>query len=478
MTALVWYRNDLRVAWHTPLSSALQAHQRVRAVYLLCPGQWQQHEVAPLREWYVLHSLQELGESLAGQGITLDVVDCGDFDGVGDALKAYVVEHGISDIYCNREYPLNEKRRDKHAVEALRGLPVTIHGSDDGVLVPPAQLRTSEGKVYTVFTPYRRRWDQWLADNPPARPAAPDTSRKAGFSCELVQRQLERCEADPSMTTLWQPGEGAARSRLQEFIQAGIGGYQRKRDFPSLSATSLLSTALSAGTLSVAECYSLAREAEGDAGSREGIKCWLGELAWRDFYRQIMSCFPRLAWGEPFRTDTRFIQWRRDTAHFEAWCAGRTGVPLVDAAMRQLLATGWMHNRLRMVVAMFLTKQLFIDWRWGESFFMRHLIDGDFAANNGGWQWSASTGTDAAPYFRVFNPVRQGERFDEQGEFIRAWVPELAHLSGKQIHQPWKYPGCAPDYVAPIVALSGVRERVTEAFRAAQALAREVQHEC
>ena len=205
-----------------------------------------------------------------------------------------------------------------------------------------------------------------------------------------------------------------------------------------------------------------------DAGAREGAACWIGELAWRDFYRQIIAQFPRLSYGGAFRRETEWLQWRDDDDLFDAWCEGRTGYPLVDAAMRQLVATGWMHNRLRMVTAMFLSKHLWLDWRRGEAFFMTHLIDGDIAANNGGWQWSASSGTDAVPYFRVFNPIRQSQRFDPQGEFIARWVPELKHLDNKTIHEPWKQPLLAGEYPAPIVPHQGVREAVTEAFKNAK----------
>jgi deoxyribodipyrimidine photo-lyase len=272
------------------------------------------------------------------------------------------------------------------------------------------------------------------------------------------------------LTSKWQPGELSARKQLRRFIDAGLSGYRQRRDYPALAATSVLSTALSAGTLSVPECGLAARPALQDAASREGAECWIGELAWRDFYRQIMANFPRLARGEAFREDTRYIQWSSDNSRFQAWCEGRTGYPLVDAAQRQLLQTGWMHNRLRMVSAMFLSKHLFIDWRRGEEFFMRHLIDGDFAANNGGWQWSASTGTDAAPYFRVFSPIRQSERFDPEGEFIRRFVPELAGLSAKSIHAPWRAPVPPDNYPQPVVPHEGVKERVTAAFRAARTM--------
>ena len=272
---------------------------------------------------------------------------------------------------------------------------------------------------------------------------------------------MTRVSVSESLTGQWVPGEKAARQQLDRFVTRQLAGYQKQRDFPALTGTSGLSAALSAGTLSVASCYQAAREAMADAGMREGAACWIGELAWRDFYRQIMAQFPRLSRGGAFRPETEWLQWRRDEDHFLAWCEGRTGYPLVDAAMRQLVATGWMHNRLRMVTAMFLSKHLWLDWRRGEAFFMEHLMDGDFAANNGGWQWSASSGTDAVPYFRVFNPIRQSQRFDPEGEFIARWVPELRHLDNKTIHEPWKQPLLAGNTAAhrpsPGRARSGYR---------------------
>ncbi|MCH8543538.1 MAG: deoxyribodipyrimidine photo-lyase [Alcanivorax sp.] len=480
MTALVWYRNDLRARDHQGLSAALGSGQPVRAVYLLSPGQWDRHQVAPIRRWYVLSSLRELGETLGKLGIPLDIVPCETFDEAPEVLATYCRSHQIKALYCTREYPLNELRRDRAVADALRPLGVTLQGYDDAVVVPPRALKTGQGTPYTVFTPYRRRWDACLAEAPPTMPAPP--KRPAGaapvaFDVGVLDKHERLLDLPDTLTRLWQPGEKAARQQLQHFVSDRLGHYRRDRDFPALPGTSLLSTALSAGTISPLRCVVLARASLAEGGKtgadkegahKEGVSTWLSEIAWRDFYRQIMANFPHLAWGAPFRPETGFVQWSRDEALFQAWCEGRTGYPLVDAAMRQLNSTGWMHNRLRMVSAMFLSKNLFIDWRWGESYFMQQLMDGDFAANNGGWQWSASTGTDAAPYFRVFSPVRQSERFDPDGTFIRSQVPELRDLPGKQIHQPWKSPLLAAAYPAPIVPLDGVRERVTAAFKAAK----------
>jgi deoxyribodipyrimidine photo-lyase len=256
---------------------------------------------------------------------------------------------------------------------------------------------------------------------------------------------------------------------LQTFIEHRIRNYQTTRDFPGLDATSRLSVYLTSGILSVRQCLHAAivanqgHMAEGDGG----IATWISELIWRDFYHHILVGYPRVSRHQPFKLATNRIAWRDAPEDLHAWQTGQTGFPIIDAAMRQLNQTGWMHNRLRMVVAMFLTKNLLIDWRHGERWFMQHLIDGDLAANNGGWQWSASTGTDAVPYFRIFNPVSQSKRFDPDGEFIRQWVPELARVDDKHIHDPHsakdkRYAALA--YPQPIVDLPASRERALDAF--------------
>ncbi|MDF1630343.1 MAG: deoxyribodipyrimidine photo-lyase [Alcanivoracaceae bacterium] len=469
---LVWFRNDLRVHEQAALSAALADGRPVRSVYFLCEDQWDSHHVAAIRRWYVLESLRELGESLARLGVPLDIVEAGSFRAVPDMFGEYLARYSIGKVFVGREYLRNELDRDRASAVAATALGVEMQGFDHGVLVPPRLLSTGQGRPYTVFSPYRRSWQKWLDSHGPA-PLASE-KRKRGTAPvkfeghRIIDNALARVAISPSLSAGWQSGEQAARDQLKSFALTSLAGYQRQRDFPAIEGTSMLSAALSAGTVSVAECWHLARSALQHPAQREGAECWIGELAWRDFYRQIMANFPQLAVGEPFRAETRFIQWSSDEALFQAWCEGRTGYPLVDAAQRQLVQTGWMHNRLRMVSAMFLTKNLFIDWRRGEQFFMRHLIDGDFAANNGGWQWSASTGTDAAPYFRVFSPVRQSQRFDPDGEFIRRYVPELAEIDNKWIHEPWKAPNPVSGYPAPVVDQAGVRDRVTAAFRAAK----------
>ena len=266
---------------------------------------------------------------------------------------------------------------------------------------------------------------------------------------------------------LWPEGERAARRRLESFVAKRIERYHATRDLPAINGTSTLSPYLAVGVLSPRQCLEAALAVNNgrlDSG-RKGVATWISELVWREFYRHILIGYPRVCMNRPFRLQTESLPWRYDEELFRAWCAGRTGVPIVDAGMRQLVQTGWMHNRVRMIVAMFLAKDLFIDWRWGERHFMRHLVDGDFASNNGGWQWSASTGTDAASYFRILNPFKQSRRYDTNGDYIRRFVPELRDASADELHVPHKHDALKKDYPQPIVDHEIVRRSAIEAFR-------------
>ena len=268
---------------------------------------------------------------------------------------------------------------------------------------------------------------------------------------------------------MWPAGEAVGRRALEEFVGRRIGAYKSMRDIPSEVGTSMLSHHLAVGSVSARQCVAAACEANGGRLHRgsEGIDGWIEEIVWREFYKHLLVGYPRLSKGRAFKEETERIEWSDDEGHFDAWCEGRTGYPIVDAAQRQLLDVGWMHNRLRMISAMFLTKHLLTDWRKGERWFMRHLIDGDLASNNGGWQWSASTGTDAQPYFRVFNPTTQSERFDPDGAFIRRYVPELADVEGKAIHEPTRAGLFEKlDYPEPIVEHKKARARAIEVFKA------------
>lgn len=259
---------------------------------------------------------------------------------------------------------------------------------------------------------------------------------KDSFDCKQFEIKDEQFKN--TVESMWDAGEESALKKLSEFAASKIQKYKEKRDFPSIQGTSELSPYLSLGILSAKTCLNEALKANNGKfdGGNENVACWISEICWREFYRTILFHFPRVCMNQPFNLQTKRVEWLYDEQQFNAWKEGRTGYPIVDAGMRQLKATGYMHNRLRMITAMFLTKHLLMNWQLGEAYFMSMLVDGDFSSNNGGWQWSASTGTDSQPYFRVFNPKLQSERFDKDGIYIKKWVPELKKLSSKQIHDP------------------------------------------
>lgn len=423
---LVWFRRDLRVDDNTALLAAAErSDDGLVALYVVSPGEWRSHDDAPVKVDLWLRSVALLSEALGALHIPL-LVETADSPGDVPALVRRVArEHGCTEVHANREYEVDESRRDLAVREAL-GMPLHLH--DDRVLLPPGSVRTQSDTAYTVFTPFKRRWLEVLAAAPPSpRPAPPPQRPIRHIRAGAVPSRVEgfTSTVEPG---LWPAGEPAAAGRLEAFIASSLRGYRTGRDLPSIDGTSGLSPYLAAGVISPRRCLAAAMKTHG-----EGPDTWISELCWRDFYTHVMVAFPRVSMGRAFRPETDRVRWRSAPDELARWSAGETGYPLVDAAMRQLLATGWMHNRLRMLAAMFLTKDLLIDWREGERFFMRHLVDGDLAANNGGWQWSSSTGTDAQPYFRIFNPYTQASRYDPDGDFVRRWVPELRSLDKRSL---------------------------------------------
>lgn len=461
---LVWFRQDLRVADNIALKRACEDQSAsVYGIYIATPEQWRAHDMAPIREQFIRAHVASLNESLKQLGIPLIYMEVDTFDDIAAVMAAFVDEHQFTHVFSNREYGWNEKKRDEEVATRLIDVACQFELFHDQGILPPGLL-TQTGKPYTVFTPFKKKWLQQIRQQrqglqlPIESRSWPDTIDSVSPPAITVGGNL----AD------WPIGESAAHERLGKFCEQRIYDYQKARDFPSEDGTSKLSAWLAAGVISSRQCLEMALSANSGrlSSGNEGIDCWISELVWRDFYIHILDSFPQISKNQPFRTNTENIQWRNDPDEFQAWCEGRTGYPIVDAAMRQLVSTGWMHNRLRMVVAMFLSKHLLIDWRWGERFFMQHLIDGHLAANNGGWQWAASTGTDAVPYFRIFNPISQSKRFDAKGDFIRRFVPELSAVDAKAIHLPADSlrQEHAPDYPAPIINLSERRELALTAF--------------
>lgn len=470
MPRLLWLRSDLRVRDNTALAAAAAAGPLL-AVYLLSPAQWRAHDDAPCKVDFWLRNLAELRRDLAALNIPLLLRRAEHWDDAPAALLALCREHRIEAVHVNAEYGVHETRRDRAVAAALGGAGIAWHSHLDQLLFAPGSVLTKSGGYFQVFSQFRKVCYTRLAESLPALQALPRIQAPLGIAADPLPAAVDGFPApQDSLRQLWPAGEAAAQRRLAEFVAGHLADYERQRDFPALAATSGLSPYLAAGVLSPRQCLhaSLAANRGEFASGNPGAVSWINELLWREFYKHVLVGFPRVSMGRAFRAETEALAWRDAPADLEAWQQGRTGVPIVDAAMRQLLATGWMHNRLRMVVAMFLSKNLLIDWRHGERWFMQQLIDGDLAANNGGWQWSASTGTDAVPYFRLFNPLSQSAKFDPDGTFLRRWLPELSGLGARAIHNPPALGGLfgAPDYPAPIVDLARSRERALAAFQA------------
>ncbi len=468
MRALMWFRADLRVTDNTALYHACKAaDDGVLAVFALCPKQWSQHDWGSTKVDFLLRNLTALSESLTKLNIPLTLVQTGTFSSVPAKLVQFAKKQNCDTLFLNREYEVNEVERDRAVSRRFETEGIQVREFTDQVILDVAEIRTGKGGWYTVYTPFRRKWCAALEElGPPRIWPKPRRQAALGIKSDPIPNKLSGFTRG-SRSDLWPAGEKEAAKRLRRFIRERIESYQENRDFPAVDGTSTLSPYLSAGVISPRQCLEGAIVANGGRVSSglPGASTWINELIWREFYRHILMGFPRVCKSRPFKLETDKLPWRKDHKQFEAWCAGRTGFPLVDAGMRQLVQTGWMHNRLRMVVAMFLSKDLFIDWRWGERFFMQHLVDGDFASNNGGWQWSASTGTDAAPYFRIFNPFSQSRKFDPKGEFIKRFVPELSSLANRAVHGPSPAEADATDYFVPIVDRGESRKKVVQEFK-------------
>ncbi|WP_138437803.1 deoxyribodipyrimidine photo-lyase [Marinobacter shengliensis] len=460
MTELVWFRNDLRLADNAALTAACARSKPVKACFLVTPGQWQEHDWSSARVQFVLEHANVLARQLAKLGITLSFLYADTFAESLDKLEAFCKQHQIAGLHFNEEYGINERRRDKQAHDRLSALGIRVAKYRDQTVAPVGQILTQQNEPYSVFTPFSRRWRSWIEETQPTLYPAPSSM---GPEVEAEQTDTLPAPFKDAPNPLVANGEDAAHQQLDNFLEERAKGYKDNRDFPAVDGTSQLSPYLANGVLSGRQCLIAARQS-GISG--DGIETWINEIAWRDFYVHILYHYPRVSMHRAFKPETEALVWNEPGEHFEAWKEGRTGIPIVDAAMRQLKQSGWMHNRLRMITAMFLTKNLFIDWRLGEAWFMQNLVDGFLASNNGGWQWSASTGTDAAPYFRVFNPVTQSERFDPKGEFIRQWVPELAKLDNKRIHDPSKGGVIPRGYPRPIVDLKESRKEAIAKFQA------------
>lgn len=435
---LVWFRHDLRTVDHPALWAALDSGQPVRAVYVASPAQWRSHDWGDARLDFVQRSVQALARALGALGIALDVLVLDTFADIPAGLLAHAQRHRVRQVFAHEEYEWHERQRDAACQALWSAQGIGLQLLPDQCVWPPGRVRNGQGQFYRVFTPFFRQWRLKLAEAPAQvlptpQPQLPSTPADAPADQQALWSK-SWASAVPACQPFWPAGPEAAQQRLQQFLQAALGQYAEGRDRADQAATSRLSADLSVGSLSVRQVLVALRSAWQAGVDPEPF---IRQLAWRDFYRHVLVGFPWVSRGQPFDLQVgRRLQWRNDPAAFERWCQGQTGVPIVDAGMRALRAEGWLHNRLRMVVAMYLCKDLHIDWRWGERFFMQQLVDADLANNNGGWQWCASTGTDAQPYFRIMNPYSQSQKIDPAGTYIRRHVPELAALAAPAIHQP------------------------------------------
>lgn len=466
---LIWLRSDLRQHDNTALSAAAERGPTV-AVYLITPEQWLAHDDAPCKVDFWLRNLRTLSDSLMQLKIPLLVRTAATWEQAPAVLLEVCQHLGVQDVHVNQEYGIHETRRDQAVAVALQAQGIGFHSYLDQLLFAPGSILTQSGSYFQVFSQFRKICYNRLHMALPKIVAAPKAQAALLIARDCLPESIPGFTTpDQTLRDLWPAGENIAQERLMRFASEQIHHYQDERDLPAKPGTSQLSAYLAAGVISPRQCLHAAlrsNNGEFESGS-PGVFTWISELIWREFYKHILVGYPRVSRHRAFKPETEFVPWRNAPQELAAWEQGKTGVPIIDAAIRQLLATGWMHNRLRMVVAMFLTKNLLIDWREGERFFMRHLIDGDLAANNGGWQWSASTGTDSVPYFRIFNPLSQSERFDPEGCFIKHWLPELAALNKKEVHNPASAGGLfgVADYPAPMVDLKKSRERALSAFK-------------
>ena len=453
--ALVWFRRDLRDYDHAALYHALKSSKNVYCAFVFDTDILDLlHDKADRRVEFIWESVRELKAALQSKGGDLIVT----YGCAKNEIAKLAHSLSIEAVFTNHDYEPSAISRDKQVAEQLNSNNIAFHHYKDHVIFEKDEVLNLSGKPYGVFTPYKNMWLKTVNDFY-VKPYPVD---------DYVHRLAPRTEIKsviPSLESMGFQPTNLGSLRLPTGMKGGLtlfndfkermSRYKDARDFPAIKGVSYLSVHLRFGTISIRH---LAREAMQAANT--GAQTWLSELIWRDFYVQILHHNPSVAVGKAYKAEFDSLKFPNDTVLFQAWCDGKTGYPLVDAAMRQLNTTGFMHNRLRMVAASFLVKDLLIDWRWGERYFAEKLIDFDLSANNGGWQWAASTGCDAQPWFRIFNPITQSERFDAQGKFIRKYVPELAKCNDKEIHAPWLIPplrlqelniAIGKDYAAPVV---------------------------
>lgn len=469
-TAVIWFRRDLRLSDNPALLAGLAGVDNVIPVYIHQSPINQSWPIGSASRWWLHHSLKALDDSLFSLGSRLVLRHGNPLEILRELIKA----HGAESVYWNRLYDPDEVARDAFIKKALRDDGLRVETFNGSLLFEPWEIRRPGGKPYRVFTPYWKAMQAVGLHRPPepapaAMPPLPEGIHDDSLdSLEL----LPRTPWDLGFYDFWSVGEAAAKARFTEFRDTNLASYKTGRDLPSQAGTSRISPHLHFGEISPRQVVDFLRHDQ-DFGLAGGCESYLREIAWREFAAHLLFHFPHTA-DSPM--DDRFLRLplRKDYGYeLKRWEMGSTGFPIIDAGMRELWHTGWMHNRVRMIVASLLTKNLLIPWQEGARWFWDTLVDADLASNSMGWQWTAGCGADAAPYFRIFNPILQGERFDPQGEYVRRWVPELSALPSRLIHKPWEVGDSkladigvklGNDYPHPMVDLKASRERALKAF--------------
>tara|TARA_B100001248_G_scaffold262685_1_gene260896 strand:+ start:1422 stop:2831 length:1410 start_codon:yes stop_codon:yes gene_type:complete len=461
-SALVWFRRDLRIADNHALFKACEDNDKVYCVFVFDKNILDKLPTNDRRLTFIYESIQEMQEALGEHGANLHVL----YGDPVEEIPSIAEKLKVSAVYTNRDYESYAIHRDKKVKQSLAKLKIDFFDYKDHVIFEKEEVLTQNETYYKVFTPYKK---QWLLEFHKNKPQV----FKVNYTklCKSSQKkipELADMNFEHQRDNLFQGGRKQALKHWDKFKKSELKNYKKARDFPAKSATSNLSPYLRFGNISIRElCLAVHKSKSLD------VQTWLSELIWRDFYQMILAAFPYVE-KSAFKQEYSKIRWPGGEREFQAWKEGKTGYPIVDAAMRHFAETGWMHNRLRMVVAMFLTKDLMVNWQWGEAYFAEKLLDFELASNNGGWQWSASTGVDAQPYFRIFNPYSQSEKFDPEGEFIKQHLPELKNFSKKHVHNPslaspleQAEAGCqiGKDYPAPIVDHKAQRIKALDLFK-------------
>ena len=475
---LVWFRDDLRISDNPALNEAAETGRTLLCIYVL---DQESPDIRPLggaAKWWLANSLRALAQSIASRGGTL-ILRQGK---ALDIIPLIARQIGASAVHWNRRYDAAGIAIDDAVTKALATRAIPVRTFQASLLFEPSSIRTSTGTPYAVFTPF---WRQARSLDLPRQPLpAPSRIASAPQASGLVSEKVENWKLEPlrldwptGLRKTWTPGEAGARARAEEFFTFGLPGYAKLRDRPDLPNTSRLSPHIRFGEISPFQLWHAARNAiVAPAGTRpdaHDLEKFLAEIGWREFSHHLLHHHPGLG-SRNFQPQFDRFPWKNDSIALQLWQTGKTGYPIIDAGMRELWKTGWMHNRVRMLVASFLVKHMLVDWRVGEAWFWDTLVDADIANNPSGWQWVAGSGADAAPYFRIFNPVMQGETHDPAGDYVRRWVPELAQMPREFIHEPWRAPPITlrvdnvvigKTYPEPMIDHRVARERALAAFR-------------